>query len=185
MKGLPNGMPLQTGPQMATKQGGSQPVATAPTSVASFASSTVAKNPVVTFSSKASKAEASHTVGPDQGAVFAQVNNVVPTKSSTASSTSSVAVNNNVAAVPKVAESPKAVPSPATTPASQIVDLAESTIDISYTTIGREVHEMVEVMVEVTVTETAHVAKRTPHAHHRQHQHHRANARGIGGRKMR
>ncbi|KAL8795370.1 MAG: hypothetical protein Q9195_002111 [Heterodermia aff. obscurata] len=184
MQGLPNNMPIQTGPEMATKQGGSQPVATAPTSVASYASTSIAKNPVVTLSSKASKAEASHSVGPNEGAVYAQMNNAVTSQSTPTASPSSVEVHNNIAAAsPKVAQSPKAVPSPATTSAPQIVNLAESTIGVSYTTVGHKVHEMVDVMVEVTVTETAHAAKRTPHAHHKHHQ--RANARGIGGRRLR
>ena len=184
MKNLPNNLPIQTGPEMATKQGGSQPVATTPTSVASYASTSIAKNPVVPLSSEASKAEASHSVGPNEGAVYAQMNNAVTSKSTATPSPSSVEVHNNVAAAaPKVTQSPKAVPSPVTTSAPQIVDLAESTIDVSYTTVGHEVHEMVDVMVEVTVTETAHVAKRTPHAHHKHHQ--RANARGIGGRRLR
>ena len=182
--GLPNSIPIQTGPEMATKQGGSQPVATAPTSVPSYASTSIAKNPVVPLSSKASKAEASHSVGPDEGAVYAQMNNAATSKSTATPSPSSIAVHNNVAAAaPKVTQLPKAVPSPATTPAPQIVDLSESTIDVSYTTVGHEVHEMVDVMVEITVTETAHVAKRTPHAHHKHHQ--GANARGIGGRRLR
>ena len=184
MQGLPNNMPIQTGPQMATKQGGSQPIATAPTSAASYASTSIAKNPVVTLSSKASKAEASHSVGPNEGGVYAQMNNAVTSKSTATPSPSSVEVQNNVAAAaPNVAQSPKAKPSPVTTSASKIANLAESTIDVSYTTVGHEVHKMVDVMVEVTVTETAHAAKRTPHAHHAHH--HRANARGIGGRRLR
>lgn len=181
MKGLPNGMPIQTGPEKATKQGGSQPKATAP-STAAYASTSIAKNPVVTLSSEASKAEASHSVGPKDGGVFAQPNNAVTPTSNPSHSSTPVAFHKKVAAVPKDADSPKPVPSPATTSAPQIVDLDESTMDVSYTTVGREVHEMVDVMVEVTVTETAHVAKRTPHAHHMHH--HRANARGIGGRRM-
>ena len=184
MQGLPNGMPIQTGPEMATKQGGSLPVATAPTSVASSASISIAKNPVIPLSSKASKAEASHSVGPNEGAVYAQMNNAVTSTSTATPSPSSIEVQNNIAAAaPKVTQLPKSVPTPATTAAPQVVDLSESTIDVSYTTVGHEVHEMVDVMVEVTVTETAHVAKRTPYGHHQHHP--RAHARGIGGRRLR
>ena len=183
MQGLPNGMPIQTGPEMATKQGGSLPVATAPTSVPSSASTSIAKNPVIPLSSKASKAEASHSVGPNEGAIYAQMNNAVASKS-TATPTSSVEVQSNIAAaVPQVTQLPKSVPTPATAHAPHIVGLSESTIDVSYTTVGHEVHEMVNVMVDVTVTETAHVAKRTPHAHHKHPS--RAHARGIGGRRLR
>ena len=183
MQGLPNRMAVQTGPEQATKPGGSQPVATAPTSVASYASTSIAKNPVVSLSSKASKAEASHTVAPEGGAVFAQMSSSSTLKSSVTPSSSSIEVHNNIA---MGAVSPKTTSPPATTAAAQIVDLDESTMDVSYTTIGREVHEQVDVLVEVTVTDTAHVAKRTPHTHHKHHLHqHRANSRGIGGRRLR
>ena len=186
MKGLPNGLPIQTGPEMATKQGGPKTEATAPTSVASFASTSVAKNPVVTLSSKAAVAEDSHTVGPLEGAVFAE-GAARPQSSST--SLSSVEMNNHVVvavATPDVQMAavvkPSTTSSLTTTAAPESGKPAESTMDVSYTTIGHEVHKMVDVMVEVTVTETAHVAKRTPHAHH--HHQHRGNARGIGGRRL-
>ena len=170
---------------MATKQGGSQPIATAPTS-AIYATSSIPKNPVVTLSSKASKAEASHSVGPANSAVSGQVNSVAPVASSPSHTSAPVAVHNNVAAGgPAIAPSPKPVPSPTTTSAPEVVDLPESTIDVSYTTVGHEVHEQVDVMVEVTVTETAHVAKRTGHAHHPRHAHHKHHARSIGGRRWR
>lgn len=159
-QGLPGGLAIQSGPEMATKPG-AQPAATPPPSTANYRPS-IAKNPVLPLHSQASKAEASHTVGPEAGGQFVQKS--APAK-----------------AAPSTPISP-----PTTTPApagSVEKPKDESTIDIKYTTIGREVHEQIDVMVDVTVT--AHPAVQATPAHKKRHHHqHHAHGHGIGGRRF-
>ena len=124
------------------------------------------------LSSKAAAAESTHLASPQEsGGVFAQVDNY-----HAASLQSKVAVGIPVTHV---------LP-PATTPppaGSVSAALEELTIATSYTTIGREVIENVEVQVDVTVT--AGASKPTGAHHKRHHSHHAAHGRGIGDRRLR
>lgn len=155
---------MQSGPQCATKQHGHQPVATPPPSSEAMPSTSIAKAPEVALSSQAAAAESSHVASAPEassketGAVFAPMNNYKATSSSL-----------------------PAAPATTAAPVEHAVKPQESTIAVSYTTIGREVIEHVEVQVDVTVT--AGEPQGTG-AHHKRHHHHHA-AHGIGGRRLR
>ena len=174
MNGLPGKVAIQSGPEEATVNAPSETIS----SLAYVStSSTIAKAPVLTQSSAAAAAEASHPVdAPNaaiehgQGAVFAEK------------------INQKQANVP----SPTSL-SLATTPLPPKSPVADpgSVVTTKYYTEGQEVHKVVEIMVETTVT--ADPAKRTAmpdaqphkrHHHHHYHQHRAANAHGIGGRRI-
>lgn len=175
VNGLPGQVAIQSGPEQATINIPSGTVSI-PTDVIS--SSGVAKAPVIAQSSAASSAEAAHT--PDvpkaaiqhgEGAVFAEK------------------VYHPKAAAPPNAISPTATATPP--PATSPLAAGASVVSTKYWTDGQEVHQVVEVMIETTVTATSiPPAKRSPrpevehHKPHHHHHHHAANAHGIGGRRF-
>ena len=172
--GLPGRVAIQSGPEQATINLPSGAASVAPDAT----TSSIAKAPVVSQSSAASSAEAAHTpnvppaaLHPGAGAVFAEKQG-----------------QQLVAASPTVPASSSAITPP---PAASPLAAGASVVTTKYWTDGQEVHQVVEVEVETTVTQTSMppakrsvVADAAGHKRRHHHHHHAANAHGIGGRRI-
>jgi hypothetical protein len=190
MEGLPNRIQVQAGPERANKPPGSgsgrpDGVDTTPKKSTYTPESTptaIAKIPTVPVSESQGPSSSTKAAGNRSSEIKAAQ------QPSSATST----------AVSKAAEAlvytPISVPAPAPTsePNEPPVALqAGEVITTAYWTSGREAHEVIVVLKEVTVTadggKFTKTAEATSHAPHykRQHKHQHHAAHGAGGRKLR
>ena len=178
--GLPGQVAIQSGPEQATIK---LPTDAASSPSALSSPTSVAKAPLVTQSAAASSAEAIHETGlpkaaleHGQAGIFAEKEDVP--KQAKAASPSPSPIENS--------------PSSSITPPPVVPTAGSGSIlTTKYWTEGQQVHELVEVVVQTTITATTMPpAKRNldseaaQHKRRHHHHHHMANAHGIGGRRV-
>lgn len=203
--GLPNGVEVQSGPEQASKPGNSGSDGYAPVGkpVPHPAETTsVAKVPTVPVStppkhsSVHASVQASATTSASQSIDLPPVKiNVAQASSSTLLPPVQVAARPSTSAVSSagpLVSSSLTTSAPASAASAPVPN--QGPVYTSYYTSGREAHEMIVYVEEVTVTETdVHYAKRTPAPeanpkveHHRRHVHsHAHHARGVGRQRRR
>lgn len=191
MQGLPNRVQVQSGPELASKPAGSisgPPSKEAeppknPEHTPETTPTAIAKIPTVPVSDS-SQPSSSQEVAADHGSEnrLAQqpysVSPKAPSKTAEAPSSS-----------PSTSTS---APAPTTTPDEPPVALqAGEAITTAYWTSGRQAHEVIVILEQVTVTTDGGKVTKTVESdpqvslHKRQHKHHNHHVgRGIGGRKM-
>lgn len=200
MKGLPNGIQVQSGPEQASKPGNSRPagytsLGPKASPIAPTQATSVAKVPTVALSKTSNPKQPASTPGSE----FVQLKNHVAQASSSIGVPLPLAHTYDAAPLPSslstsLASSSSSLPLPATTvpPEEPSVSAQQQVITTRFYTSGRELHEVIVVLEEITVTATGPYAKGTPvptsesdaSIHHRrriQHQHHAAH--GIAGRR--
>lgn len=219
IQGLPNGIQIQSGPEPASppagsKSGGASPRAAPPKNQeqnSAPAPTTIVKIPTVPVSAPSEPSSTQGAAAPpaNQGSDSGGDGNANRYLQQDYSESPIIPPPKPPAETPLSPPSPiPAPPAPAPTPKPDI-DIANAppvalqagkAVSTTYWTAGREVHEVVVILEEVTITadggkvtqtEGAPGAEVTQQQQHykRQHQHHQQKhqhhaGRGIGGRKM-
>lgn len=201
-KGLPNGLQVQPGPEQASKPGSSnsdgyapagKPIPKAPprettpvAKVPTVAVSTPHKHPSATSSD-------SYLIGltpvkNDEAQVYSSSSTLLPPiQVNVADRTSTLATSSAAPLASSV--SPTTTCAPASSSSAQL--LQQGPVYTSYYTSGREVHEVILYVTEVTVTAEVPYAKRTVAAepkakielHHRRHAHRHLHHPAHGQRR--